>query len=112
MTPCPRCRGLLRLDEDGIQVCRACSYPVSVPPVYPGSSWPNGVQPAPIAVKPRSGNREPVRRRGPDIVLSQKAPKPPTPMQAVYREQLRRVVVGGKADGKRHVAPRGGIAGI
>lgn len=104
MMTCPRCRGLLRLDDDGLLVCRACGRVANPPPLMLVDKWPGGVQPPPQKPKPRSGNHE---------------AKPPRPTRWDAENRgawtSRRVVVE-KPDGKTFVAPtrvstRGGLLG-
>ena len=109
---CARCSGLLRPDDDGIQVCRACSYPASVPPVYPAPWWPGGVQPASRPYKPHSGGNGGTPPPGEawgrthTVKLSE--------AQIRQREEKRsqmwkKATLGPKATGKTWIAPVGDL---
>lgn len=106
---CPRCRGLLLRDGEGLLVCSACTRVANPPPIGPVEKWPGGVQPAPTPPKPKFGNH---------------AAKPPAPSHVWHealtpsqwrrlmaaKEMVRRPAVGPKSKGKTHVAPtRGGL---
>ena len=136
---CGRCHGLLRADEDGVQVCVMCARPHNPPPVGPvdKAKWPGGVQPAPVAPKPRSGDHNatpplplpshPWREasgahwaatEAAQVTLAAlrrrrkamaEASKARSEAQVAHTVAMRRQMVGRKVTGKQRVAPVGGI---
>lgn len=134
---CPRCRGLLRRDDDGVLVCWACGRATGLPPFPP--AVPSGLTPfrdVPAALpeverktqhaailrallaypgdtQQQIAERVGVARSTVGLVAGRyrlgKRFAVPTEAKATYREQQRRLVVG-KPEGKMHVAPvRGGL---
>ena len=57
---CPKCRtrSARAVGSDGFFTCGTCGAEINPPPVGPvdKAKWPGGVQPAPVAPKPRSGD--------------------------------------------------------